>query len=141
MDFQRLFSLSRLFDTRPSSSFKYSDLLLYWFSMSSLAWIIFMFIINRLLGSKQQNLNRLFCFKLARYYLISNLTGLFFLLARVQNIPLFGMRFFLLVTILIQIGMALYFVFEKHKKFPAYQKKYLKELERQKYLPKKRKKK
>lgn len=139
MNLRNLFNTSRLFSARPPVSFQYGQGLYIYFSLMIVGCIVALLVSDRLLNAKARTLHRSFIHKIARYYMISAIIGIILVFARLQYIALFAMRFLLLGLILVQIGMIGYFVFEAKVEFPKYQKSFLSEMERQKYLPKRKK--
>jgi NADH:ubiquinone oxidoreductase subunit 5 (subunit L)/multisubunit Na+/H+ antiporter MnhA subunit len=141
VDFQKLFDLNRLFSRYIPATFAFQKILLYIFGgivlVAGVTWLA-VAIGTR---DKTKRIAQRQIASMAKGYLTVSMIGLFLLLCRMQKIPLFAMRIWLFIIILMLIGMIGYYGYLWLVEYPASQAAYTRELIKQQYLPKPKKKK
>jgi hypothetical protein len=133
-----LFDINRLFAIRPPVDFRFDWLLWFYAAAAVLSLLIFF-----LLGTRQTARNRMPRIRLIKDALktlfYTSLVGVFLVFSRVQDVALFSMRLWLLLLILMQIGLAAYYGYMWQREIPAYEARLAKQIEKNKYLPKRKK--
>lgn len=141
MDFKKLFSTDYLFDTSPPTNFQWSTELYIIFAIIIAISVITIILSPILLNKQIQRFHKSFLQKTSITYLSLSIVSILLIFSRLQNINFFSMRFLLLTTIFLMIGLTLYFIYELLKEIPPFQKTLTQNLKKQKYLPHKKKKK
>jgi len=138
IQFQQVFNTDRLFNTYPPSSMAYArELMFLYISIIVAAFVVYA-AVAFLFPNKKQTLLKKFSRKICRYFVGVALLGVLFVISRLQYIAFFSMRFFLLVNLLAILSMIWYFVYEWVYEYPKYQTKFLQQIEKEKYLPRRK---
>ncbi|MBI2263121.1 hypothetical protein HYU72_00515 [Candidatus Berkelbacteria bacterium] len=130
MDFKKLFNFDYLFNPYPSADFFFAKPLLVFFSIILVLALATYFTLKK---PPYQKLKK----GLFRLFLSCSLTGFVLLFFRNQAIPYFSMRVWLILFFIIYDIWALFILFYLARKLPFEIRQYQKQLEKEKYLPKK----
>ena len=142
INFADVFSFDRLFQTTLPSTFSLKQEVFLIFIVITVLSFLVQLVNGRLFNKeKHESTLKQYVAKISQYYMMVGLFGLFFWFSRVEGLSIFAMRFWLLLTFTIGIGMIGYFYYEFKHILPLVQQQHVQLLEKQKYLPKKKKKK
>ncbi len=135
---QSLFDLDTLFDARPPSAFAPASLFVTVFVVLIALWAVTPFALRTFLPQKEYAILRQFIRKVTSYLAVPAFFGIFLIWCRVQYVAIFSMRIWLLALVLMMVGMIGYFVFEASVEYPKFMSMFKRELEKEKYLPKRK---
>ncbi|OIP98769.1 hypothetical protein AUK40_01085 [Candidatus Wirthbacteria bacterium CG2_30_54_11] len=135
---QTLFDTDNLFNVHPPSAFSTASVYFTVFFLLIAVWIIAPFVLKTMFPAKGSAILRQFLRKITSYFATASLLGVFLVWCRIQYIAFFSMRIWLLSLVLLQIGMALYFIYEARILYPRFMSMYRQQLEKEKYLPKRK---
>lgn len=135
-NFFTIFNPNYLFDPTPGSKNHYYIPLIIIFAIFIIGSILCKKYLKK--HKKNQALRRLFK-NTPRNLMTIGIIGLLLLAIRYENLPYLSMRFFLWLLIIITIVFFAKTIYTYTKKYPIEKEKIRKQIEKKKYLPKKKK--
>jgi len=135
-----LFTAARLFDNRPFSDFQYGPALFWFFSLLLITSFIGKVSLGYILQERSQRLKKRIFSQIFTLGLILAPVGLFLVFAREQAVAFFAMRFFMLFLLILLLALAVYFAYVWLKLLPAQEQRVHAQIQKNKYLPKPKKK-
>lgn len=135
-----LFNASRLFDNRPFSDFEYGPALFWFFSLLLILAFIGKVSLSYIMQERHQRLKKRILSQVFTSGLILAPIGLFLVFAREQAVAFFAMRFFMLFLLILLLALAIYFAYVWLKLLPPHEERVQAQIEKNKYLPKRKKK-